>query len=999
MSRFFPSEIPDLYVHEQFPDRIFLYKKTENKKTAFAQEETVSLKELLKSGIFYLFFCGEDSTELIGTLLRRVPPWPDSQILFVKERQIYRRIRLMRIHENLLRLSGTVSFDMENYGLELNGGTMRLLTGQDGDVLDFEAGYTFLLRGGIFYCGRGLRLAMDAFAGCFQFCLEGLTTLKELGVLISFTKEIPVVPDVISRGTYISAVMQTGVQPLEPVSTPFHVSASIDVLQPEDAARSFLTLPAGKYRTGFAVALADNLLLEAESGTAARLVFSRERMYRNSGVCRYRLSPCGKFRIVSEDGELLTGSSGLEYIRFARHASFSFHCGCAAHFLPDRREADDSGLTSYIAAGGVYYAQGQEAAFFTRSHGIEYDLLEIPYGSLTDSLPFPALPLAGSPAEYLEQMETTAVQPLRTEVLAAASMEMRMQAVLRRALNDNGTVIFYEPGSSQISRLELGDKFRFASVRGSLKKALLCARPFLVVADVSAFLQEADYIPEASPFVIDGWQFDCSPQKWSPDTLLVIKYTADRSIAEFAALPGEWSYPQTDEKRKKAAAVLQRTLDGMTGELKELAQDRQWCGAVLFGLPVESGSLPAEIRFLTNVGKPPDLTWQYLTFDQRTVNADGEILPAKISGRIHYENHFYGAPDRQYDFYYQLNGLSVQFRNSTLQDMTCEMSVALFYLLGSPLEAADSDTGNFIPIRGWRNKEADDTGVSRFCFELKESRTYFFSSSAVERMEIHGAKLLAAQDAGRVAFYFSGGLFFHMYESDLFSYGEDADGSQYPLLFSDLEILAGGDAYTGSMDHLKFSAPDPDRVRRNSLGRSFPPEIEKLGSYSGQTPEQSGYEGIDAEGIRQKELGRDWSGLHMAIHLGGLGALAGTSDLKLHLLLAWSASDIRRAYDGSISTELPGLYVGLKIGDLPGTSMTLPIQGIMSMGVEAVALKKQVPAPEDAQTEYYFLFQDFVLKLFQLQFPYGSSRIYVFGSPDGDAGQKQLAFYGAYERE
>ena len=295
-------------------------------------------------------------------------------------------------------------------------------------------------------------------------------------------------------------------------------------------------------------------------------------------------------------------------------------------------------------------------------------------------------------------------------------------------------------------------------------------------------------------------------------------------------------------------------------------------------------------------------------------------------------------------------------------------------------------------------------------FSMKDDRNYCFSGSAIDRMEINGAKLLSSKEGNRVNFYFSGGIFFKTYESDLFSFGDEGQEQRdaavqksCPLRFLDLEVDVEGEEYAGNSDNMKFLMKESS-VRRNSLGASFPLEVKKLGFYQNSSPEQFGYEGISADGINQKQLDDNWSGLEFDIHLGGMGALAQAVDVKLHFMLAWSEGNTEKSYQGDINVGLPKLYVGVRIGERPGTTAPFPVQGMMSLGVEAVELKKNIVSDEKETREtFYFLLKDFVLKFFGLQFPYGSNRLYVFGNTEenteGLEDKKKLAFYGAYERK
>lgn len=997
MSEWLSCEVENLYLHSVCRTRVFVY-------TDCGQPESAA--DAFQKERFALVVSQEDQSGLLA--LRSLA----EQILKSRRKKqiiLYRQGERQELGleqeegEACLRLTAGAFLPLENYGLEL-GAHAGVTPGRDegGEYLALSGSCGFYCQGRGCFFQRELRIQLEgALAGCFQLRLTGIKSLTELGTFLCFTRERerPI------RGRWIDAVR---FQPLEPLERPFDLNAVIDVLRPEDGKRTYFELPEGVYESGFAAAFGENPRLCLERSGDAVLVFSGERLYRENRFCHYNLSPRGRFMIEGEGGDLLPGGNGMEYLRYKGGDSIYFRSGQPAHF-PLRTEKTDwagaektAGVTSYLSTDGLYYSQGQDAGFFAGGAEGSMEFAEIPLAALSKACCLPVLPMGVSDG-FLREGEALAgafdgelLAGERNRAAGRAAVSKGAAEPLITAISEKGLVVSYAVGEDCFRSVEIADRFRFQNLRGALRRSLLAPQPFLVLCGKDPAAGFADYVAEEHPLTVGGWSFDFSPKNWSDDTLFILKYTSGRSAADLCGDPGAWSWPLSIGEIEKAQKALREVLKdesiaGSQPELNELSKilrDPQWCGAVLIHMPLTSACLPAEIAFLVSAGMPVQFDLNYMIFERRTVSREGLLLPTPVSGLVFYQDDSYKAPDAQYEFLYRLNEVRAVIKNSMLADFHCELSIAFNYMLASPLRAVDSPTGNYIPISGGLNRLPEAEGVSRYFFKLKNPVEYQAEGSAIRRMSVTGASL-AASDEGGLMFSFSGEFVFVRYDRDLFSFSEGDPAGACRLKFSGYQVRAWANSYVKSTERLMFhmgeSIPRPD-----SLAACFSLSFESMLT-SRIPPEQMGFEGIYVEGISQKELKGSWAGMICRVDLGGLGALAGAVKTELTLLLAWSPGTVEKNYDGSIRTGLPDLYVGIRFGEQPGGAAEFALEGVLSLGFEAVELKW------DSKGEnFYFVLRDFAVKVLKLRFPDGSSRILLFGNKsDPD----KPAWYGAYERE
>lgn len=1026
MCRFENTKIANLYCHEVRKDNLFLYTE---------KNCPDSLYDCFEQGDFLIIFCGEPVEDSVGKengtgklalaaagLMKYMAGKADGILAFMEQKSDsylnWTVMQLCREAEDKYVLMRTCRFALQGYYLLIPAGTyLSVETEKNGeDKIIWRFGcrkYAMEFVAESLLCVRNqmMELIMEGeMAGCFFYEMRDLKGLHQLGVGIRFSME----REQAVHGRYVDTL---SCMPFFPLFSPVNLQMLLDVTAPDDNTRSRVILPEGRYGSFFPVYCAPDIVFSAVDGDMS-LVFGKERIYHSNTYFKRYLTPEGSMQIESPDGSMLTGISGLEYIDFHKGGRIYFHSGQKAYFPVDEYGLEDNGTASYIAFdSGIYYSQGETSSFFG---GIGEGTLvlsyqEIPFRQVGREDVLPVLPVGirDNPkngdyiADYIEQEQTKTFTKLLESIdtrRLAQRRNLLMGQQIKAFYGDAGTITAitqkgllasFEPGAMSFSAVELSDKFRLSNVNGNIRQALLSARAFLLISDKEDFLKYASIVEEQFPLSIGGWTFDFSPDMWKENnTLLLLKYTSHKSIRELADASLEWSYPREDEELVRKNSMLLNEILADADNTKDIASfdsirklidDRDWCGVVIFSVQVDGNSLPDNIRFLTKTTNGKPLLAHHLTFESRTVGRDGSVLPGEISGVIFYSDPFHPAIDNPGEFYYKLDQLLVVIERSEVTDFKCSLSLSINYFLKSPLYAIKSDMGNYMLIRGGMVENKEDETLNEYYFELYTPREYEVAGSAVEIMLVEGVSLMASYSENKVSFFLSGRLKFQLYDSDIFSYGDD----ESYLYFDNLLLMIDNGIYYTDISAMHFLT-DISKVRKGSFGEQFRVTWKEfLIVESRNSVEKLGYTGLHCDGIRQEKLGETFVCIVMEISLGRLGALAEAGDLKLSLLTAWTPYPSENQYDGSVKTEAPGLYLGVRIGAFTGVSSPIPLQGVMSMGFDRIEIKKSKETDE-----FYFYLRDFSVKLLKYQFPDGNNDIYIFGNsknPD------KLGWYGAYD--
>jgi hypothetical protein len=280
----------------------------------------------------------------------------------------------------------------------------------------------------------------------------------------------------------------------------------------------------------------------------------------------YYLTPDGDFdlSVTGEDGNLVTaaafdnpdpapverllcGTTGLDYVGLPAAAGMvlSFRAGNAAYAPPNADAAQDArnalgadpappaltslGTTawSWISGGGSlgYYAQPEDAPFYTGGKAGFLDYLEISAATLTTEQSAPAFPMVGyaglqvEQADFAREIEARGVAPERRRQIARLTDTQWMPAALRGAplalppaaipaVTPPGLAIGYAGDQVPWAWLAIGNTgtstdglpdLRFTAVDGAFRQAVLSNRLFMVLGDAKAALTNGSVAYQLTP--------------------------------------------------------------------------------------------------------------------------------------------------------------------------------------------------------------------------------------------------------------------------------------------------------------------------------------------------------------------------------------------------------------------------------------------------------------------------------------------------------------------
>jgi len=244
---------------------------------------------------------------------------------------------------------------------------------------------------------------------------------------------------------------------------------------------------------------------------------------------------------------LLCGTTGLDYVGVPATTGMllSFRAGNAAYAPPnvDTRpnspnalgaEADPAALTSlgttawsWISGAGTlrYYAEPEDAPFYTGGNAGFLDYLEIAAAKLETQHSAPAFPMVGykglqpEQADFAREIEARGVAPERRRQIARLTDAQWMPAALRGApaelpsspipaVTPPGVAIGYAGEELPWAWLAIGNTgtaadglpdLRFTAVDGAFRQALLSNRLFMVLGDAEAVLKNGSVAYQLTP--------------------------------------------------------------------------------------------------------------------------------------------------------------------------------------------------------------------------------------------------------------------------------------------------------------------------------------------------------------------------------------------------------------------------------------------------------------------------------------------------------------------
>lgn len=468
-----------------------------------------------------------------------------------------------------------------------------------------------------------------------------------------------------------------------------------------------------------------------------------------------------------------------------------------------------------------------------------------------------------------------------------------------------------------------------------------------------------------------GWEFRCSPDRWeNQETLAVLKLVDNKSLNECMADPELWSLKLEEEEIKRAekcyanVSVLDASRFEMLGEIKE---SREWRGSVFFQAGADVSGMPAELAFLAKGIDESRFMAAYVVFP--AVSASGEESAAG-SALIHYEDfqklHF----EEYQEFGFKVRQLELDIRKNRIYSFFAEAELLINRIFGAKTAGKRNEEDCSLIFAG--SYQEDEKG-GYYAFAMEQPVEYILCDCGIERVCIESASLRAEGESGR--FVLGGTLVLNGgEETDLLSFAK----LPFEGLVVEMRTCAAG--YDFHVDYGSLVLhPEQGELREGSFGALFPAKISRLLIQNDMEATDLGFETLKIKGYEdEKALGKEWIGFLWLIETGNLGGLAAKTNLTLELLTAFSP-------DPENAKGFPHFYCGLRIKSLVKTdTFTLPLQGIMSLGFDAMELRKE--------EDFYFRFRNFSLTILGKRFPESNNDLYLITDKDGN-----LGWYGAVE--
>ncbi|HEX8216872.1 MAG TPA: hypothetical protein VF577_05350, partial [Allosphingosinicella sp.] len=586
------------------------------------------------------------------------------------------------------------------------------------------------------------------------------------------------------------------------------------------------------------------------------------------------------------------------------------------------------------------------------------------------------------------------------------------------------------------------------ATRADFVAAVRGASPSLTDPQIGVIAREAGLLSAA----VHDWVFKLSPDSWvnpgrngQTNAYLLFKFALGKSIAELAANPATWTWPEAanaqgpgqasaDILAVVAAAQAQGgdRPDPAYARFLEVVHDPNWTGFLALSADVPLDSLPAPLQALAAGIDPASFYAHHLGFSVTPFELAAGPPPTltfhqtAMFGLIDYENDVdqYFASDIAFAF--RVLQLKIQFENSVIVNFAGRVELMVNRLFGSETRLIPAEHGNNMILTGVYQQQTAPDGSKHDSYVFASGEDYRFllgAGGALESVEILSIQLLTSKAAARgstdvdvvATFQMAGALRFWEGENiDPFSWGPHLDSSTEPPTTTDGSLRFGNLAVdmrfslADPADNVVFTLNDGDlsfdvansKARPDSLADRFPVRLKRLlttpdpalksetTTLAGGDPQSLGFVSISAP-IDQSKLTAPWYGLQFAIDLGSLGALAGSQALTLELLVGWSPA---------ASGATPPVFFGVK---LPGADAkfgaSLPLQGILKLGFKSIEFLVDRPGP-DKPRRYTMRFRDFAIQLLSLSFPPGRNEIYLFGNPD-QSGDAAVGWYAAYSAD
>ncbi|WP_424100034.1 hypothetical protein [Moorena producens] len=520
-----------------------------------------------------------------------------------------------------------------------------------------------------------------------------------------------------------------------------------------------------------------------------------------------------------------------------------------------------------------------------------------------------------------------------------------------------------------------------------------------------------------------------------------IKAVRDRLVAFFENAIATANDPNAAEKDRDNAAPLAR-----------VGSSTFWSGMIALNVKLPAGTgLPQDLKALEcGIQDQDNFYAQYVGSNGTPIlPQNGELVAEQSSlfGLLDYQDN--SVPETgPLGYAFQVANLRVQFQNSQITAFSSEVNLTLDKLFDEATQLLNSRSGRNIVILQGFTEEHD--GVITYSFSFT-GENYFALPDSHILNNVDIVKATFSTDPpgndttltiGRFTLW--GRLNFRDLETfDGLSFGSDTSLSDEVLTASNLvnrsaraleddyqvgidtlnqasaELQQKLDELANNEQFLQFSKlsivmnckhtnatqditfiVDPSQIafdfarskaRPHSLYSKFPLKLTNFVYLDPAQPDSKpkGYLTVKTP-LGSGSMPDSGFGFNFEFNLGSLGALSGSAQFVVNLLIIWEPNQ-----DGS--QEKATTFVGLRLPGIGGDVLGFPLQSVLKLSFKTVELL--VDSTNASGTAYLLKIKKVALKFFVLSFPpNGQTEIVIFGNPDATDSNDAVGWYAAYAK-
>jgi len=556
-----------------------------------------------------------------------------------------------------------------------------------------------------------------------------------------------------------------------------------------------------------------------------------------------------------------------------------------------------------------------------------------------------------------------------------------------------------------------------------LRTAMATNQLFMIATNPEAIKPFLNPDPTKNSIEIEGWTFNVDTSIWNTTgpqnlegTALIIKFAAG-ALVDLVKNPSAWAKAENDGPNpvlpfnlndqatstrisKQFQDAIDRYNKGDTDftAFVDAITDPLWQGILILNAYTDLAQLPDECKGLA-AGIVQSLFYAHhvgINLAKIVVSTPVSIEPSSMFALIHYEAPSFPIAPNGAAYQFQVDSLSVLFKNSAIAAFSNKIELLISALFGDTVDIDPAD--RVLELFGVLQRQTIAGKVyDTYLFQTAQNDPKVFplaTGSVFEQIQIASAQFVTQLDKsgdGLTHTYFAlAGLldFAELDGIDLFSFGGETAADVAGLRYNKLLVHMAFDPEVPNSSVFAFDANGiafdtaNSTARINSLYQHFPITLTGLiQADSVSSPGGMGYLGVQSP-LTQSALVYPWFGLTFDLDLGSLGALAAKAGFVASLLAAWSPS-----------SGTPKLFVGLKLPGSDGGKGTISIEGVLNLGFRALVLGR------NGDSNYYLLLNALALKFLSLTFPPGGQiDMALFGDPAGEH-DSSLGWYAAYTKD